>query len=462
MRVVAAVLVLLVAGCTRASDGRALVVLLVIDGLSPAAVSREAMPALAALGASEGATSWAEARAVMPSVTNTNHASMVTGAYAAAHGITGNYFWNRSEPVAAEGMDRPGLLEAATVFTLAAGGSPKLVTAAALGKRKLARLFGAGERQRAPDHLWTMASGARSEPTDVQTMTAALGFFDAAAPDFLFVALPGVDLAAHAHGPSSDEARHAVATADRQISRLVARLRETGRWRRTILFVTADHSFASVGPGKESPRPVISLGRALERAGLAVGFVVVSDGTLAHVYRRDGDPGSADLRRAARVLGAVPGVARVLAPEETGVEDVPVVDAEHPDWRIGHPRSGDLLAVASPGHHFDDPSSAWAASLLGQHGGPDERPVPMLVAGGHPALRPGTRRVDEPADNADVGATILALLGFSPRTTDGLPVGAALRGRILREAFRDGAFAPRFRGEALGDAGSQRPRGNGS
>jgi phosphonoacetate hydrolase len=419
MRLVAVLLVFLAAGCFRPADGRPLVVVAVVDGLSPQAVSSGSMPALSALAVSPGATFWSRARAVMPSVTNTNHVSMVTGVHAAAHGITGNYFWDRSKPPAAAPMDRSELLEAATLFTLAAGAEPRLSMAAAFGKPKLARLFGEGARQRAPDHLWTAAFARGRQPRDETTMTEALRLLDRFAPDFLFVALADVDLTSHGRGPESDEARHAVATADRQIARLVARLRETGRWRRTILFVTADHSFASVGPGGESPRPVISLGRALERAGLAEGLVVVSDGTLAHVYRRDGDPGSADLRRAARVLGAVPGVARVLAPEDAGVEDVPVVEAEHPDWRIGHPRSGDLLVVASPGHHFDDPSHAWAASLLGQHGGPDERPVPMLAAGGHPLFAVAQQVVGEDAGQhrlahrhgADADAGVVAALG---------------------------------------------------
>src|SRR5262245_49278995 len=78
-----------------AADDLPRVVVILVDGFSANALSPETTPNLDALSKTERATRWSEGRAVMPSVTNVNHASLLTGTYPEAHGITGNYFWSR-------------------------------------------------------------------------------------------------------------------------------------------------------------------------------------------------------------------------------------------------------------------------------------------------------------------------------------------------------------------------------
>src|SRR5262249_5634867 len=108
-----------------------------------------------------------------------------------------------------------------------------------------------------------------------------------------------------------------------------------------------------------------------------------------------------------------------------------------PEWKLDHPRAGDVILIAKPGHHFVDPFSRRIAGLAGNHGGPLERPIPILVAGGHPALRAGAARVAEHAENPDIGRTVLELLGLRrPNGRDGMPVPDALCGRVLSEALR--------------------------
>src|SRR6185503_4142571 len=74
------------------------VYVVVIDGLPPHLATRERMPQLFAALDSEPARSSAfpKVRGVMPARTNSNHASLLTGTYPAAHGITGNSFWSRA------------------------------------------------------------------------------------------------------------------------------------------------------------------------------------------------------------------------------------------------------------------------------------------------------------------------------------------------------------------------------
>src|SRR5262245_28048706 len=80
------------------------VYIVVIDGLASHLATRERMPQLYAVLDADHARSstFPTVRGVMPARTNPAHASLLTGAYPSAHGITGNSFWSRDlrEPVA--------------------------------------------------------------------------------------------------------------------------------------------------------------------------------------------------------------------------------------------------------------------------------------------------------------------------------------------------------------------------
>src|SRR5262245_7106547 len=97
LRVLAAALVL-APGCAPVARGGtelqppAEVILVIVDGLDAKAATSERMPRLTAAARESG--SWLTADAVMPTRTNPNHTSLLTGAQPAAHGITGNWYWN--------------------------------------------------------------------------------------------------------------------------------------------------------------------------------------------------------------------------------------------------------------------------------------------------------------------------------------------------------------------------------
>src|SRR5262249_43406911 len=91
----AAFLGILLPGVARSDRTRVVIVL--IDGLDASLVGPELMPTVWSLA--HGQAGWAmfypHGSAVMPTVTNTNHASILTGTYASAHGIVGNEIPNR-------------------------------------------------------------------------------------------------------------------------------------------------------------------------------------------------------------------------------------------------------------------------------------------------------------------------------------------------------------------------------
>src|SRR5262249_54142231 len=86
-----------------AESKRPRVVVVLIDGLDASRMGPELMPTVWSLAHGHGgsATFYPHGRAVMPTVTNTNHASILTGTHPAAHGIVGNEIPNRDggEPI---------------------------------------------------------------------------------------------------------------------------------------------------------------------------------------------------------------------------------------------------------------------------------------------------------------------------------------------------------------------------
>ncbi len=425
MRARVLVLLCLLAACGRAprpeATARAHVYLVIVDGLGARFATRERMPALFATLAHEPerSTFFPDALGVMPARTNPNHVTLLTGVHADVHGIVGNAFWSRARGTGPEKLDAAERIEVETLYTVAETTDPSFVTLGAFAKPKLARLFGAVPgRQRAPDVLWSpeRLPARRRDPAtgyapDAETVRAAL---DAVAgePDLAVLNLSDVDRAGHAHGPDSPEYAAAIRGADAAIGVLVDELHRRGRWSRTVLIVTADHGMTAVAPTPERPRPLVSLGAALRAAGVD-GVTVVADGGVDHVYVTPVDAvvGRArepTMERARRAAARVPGVAEVAR-----------VGADHPDWHVDDQRAGDLLAIAVPGYQFVDPPDTVEAALLGNHGGPQDRHVPLIVTGGWPGLQAAPPGTASP-ELVDVAPTVAALLGLRrPRRVDG-------------------------------------------
>jgi phosphonoacetate hydrolase len=175
-------------------------------------------------------TFYPDAHAVMPSVTNTNHAAIMTATYAEANGIVGNWFWEREPGIPPTSSEFARLLQVETLFTVIEKDRPGLTTAALFGKSRLVDLFAAVPRhQRPPDVLWGDVASETEMPdahgsfgSDQRTMDELLRTIAMHDPDLMFAALGDVDRTAHSFGPDSNEARKAVLEADRQIRRLVS------------------------------------------------------------------------------------------------------------------------------------------------------------------------------------------------------------------------------------------------
>jgi len=412
-----AVALALATGCAPLGSKRVVsrpspeITLVIVDGLDAEAATRERMPRLAAAARDRG--SWLTADAVMPTRTNPNHASLLTGTQSDAHGITGNWYWNGT---AERELGDPALLEVETVFTAIARQRPALTTVTAFAKAKLRRLFGAAPGlQSGPDVSWQPAADDAYAASDAETMEGFRPLVRRYRPAFAVVALADVDAAGHRDGPGAPSYRAAVENVDRLIGTLLDDLRQGGRWDRSIVVVTADHGFDALLP--------TGRGRIAADAVVDGGAHMVADGGVAHVYAGS----AASLEATIAKARLHPGVAAVYAC--TPRPDAPAPPA---DWHASHPRMGDVILVARSGFTFVSGRRDPTKWFRGNHGGPGERAVPLIVVGGYPAL--GRAASDLRPSAADVAPTIAALLGIEPpRRIDGAPVAALVRGRVLGE-----------------------------
>ncbi|MEO6027483.1 MAG: nucleotide pyrophosphatase/phosphodiesterase family protein [Candidatus Binatia bacterium] len=423
----------LLAACVPArADAR--VLLMVVDGLDAREVTADVMPTLERAWRESVWCPNARSLAAMPTRTNTNHATLITGVQPEAHGITGNAFWDRKLGSRRK-LGTANDLLTETIFTTAHRAGRGLRTAAAVGKPKLGVMFAAdGDRQLGPNELWdarAASDAARDDVTgyayDGTTLAAARALVEHAGADFLFINLSDVDRVSHGSGPQSPQAIETRRRTDAALAAFLGWLTGRADWASTTVVITADHGFDAV------MNPALRFGDVLDAHHLDE-LVAVGDGGVGHVYLLA--PGRAPahdaetLATARRLALEQPGIADAvyLRPNKSDGGETYTLAKRYPDWHVGHERSGDLILVAKTGYHLVDGSTE-EAKLVGNHGGPGERNVPAIVLGG--GLR-GTRERCDDIHAADLGRTVQACLGLPEvRRLDGRPIPADDRGRVL-------------------------------
>lgn len=184
--------------------------------------------------------------------------------------------------------------------------------------------------------------GAGLPCTDWIARCAAL-LLKAEPPDLSLVYLPHLDYEPQRLGPSRSDMPRLVGELDEACAPLLDAARQVG----ARVWVVSEYGHCDVS------RPVL-INRLLRSAGLLVArdgpfgemldtfqsrALAVCDHQLAHVYVRD----PRDLERVHELLLGQPGVARVLAGESRR------------EWGLDHPRSGELIALSEPDAWFAYP-----------------------------------------------------------------------------------------------------------
>ena len=380
---------------TSSPSGRRPVVVINVVGLTPTLL--EGMPRLRGL-ASTGFT--APMEAVLPAVTCTAQASMLTGRLPTDHGIVGNgwYFRDLGEVLLWRQHNR--LVGGEKVWDAARAIDPDYTVAnicwwyamgAATDWTVTPRPIYYADGKKEPD-CYTRPPALHDELTDrfgtfplftYWGPTAALDssrwiarasahVFDTHTPDLTLVYLPHLDYDLQRYGPDSPQAT-AAATA---IDEVAGELAEGALARGATVLVVSEYGITPAS------RPV-DVNRLLRREGLLEVHTqdgmeyldpwvsrafAVADHQIAHVYVAD----DADLPRVAALLQDLEGVDAVL-------------DAEGKQAAgLGHDRAGDLVLVAEPDAWFtyyywtDDEAAPDFARMVEIHRKPGYDPAELF------------------------------------------------------------------------------------
>ena len=388
------------------------VVVVCIDGSEPEYFERGlaggTTPAVARFRA-QGA--YRLARSVVPSFTNPNNLSIVTGAPAAVHGIAGNYFYD-----AAAGrevmMNDPGFLRCGTLLAALAGEGARVAVVTA--KDKLRRLLGHGlagvcfssEKaaettkgghgiERATDLVAMPVPGVYSAALSEYVLAAGLALLERERPDVMYLSL--TDYIQHKHPPGD-----AVATAFyAMLDRYFDAFDRAG----VVLGITADHGMNAKHRADGSPN-VVYLAPLLEGIvgpGGARVVLPITDpyvvhhgalGSFATVYLED---------RAA--LGAV----RARLTATPGVAEVHDNAAGCARFELPPDRLGDVIVVGDTHTVLGKSPAEHDLSLLEEplrsHGGVSEQTVPFVL--NRPLDAAWARRAEADLRNFDMFDAVL-------------------------------------------------------
>jgi phosphonoacetate hydrolase len=362
------------------------VVVVCVDGCEPEYVTRAVEAGVAPWFGDVTAKGTAlVVDAVVPTFTNPNNLSIVTGVPPAVHGICGNYFYDRDAGVEVM-MNDPKYLRSDTILAAfsRAGASVAVVTA----KDKLRRLLGHGMRG-----VCFSSEQADRTTVDEHGLADGLGLvglplpsvYSAALSEFVFAAgvklmesvrpdvmyLSTTDYVQHKHAPGTPEANAFY----RMMDGYLARLQGLG----AVVAVTADHGMSAKTDATGAPAVVylqdlldgwLGAGRARVILPITDPYVVHHGalGSFATVYL----PATADAGTVGRRLAALAGVEVVLDREAACTR-----------FELPADRVGDLVVISA--RHVVLGTAANRHDLSGldaplrSHGGLSEQQVPLLV-----------------------------------------------------------------------------------
>ncbi len=368
-------------------------VIICIDGSEPSyiekAISAGVMPWMEKVVSEQGAD--LRANCVIPSFTNPNNISIVTGVPPEMHGICGNFYYDRENDREVM-MNEPELLRTPTIFKAFqdAGAKIAIITA----KDKLRRLLG--------NELKLGTDGAicfSSEKSDLVTLqengienildmvgmdvpsvysaelsefifAAGVKIMESVKPDLMY--LSTTDYIQHKFAPGSDGANQFYAMLDSYFSRFDA----LG----TVVALTADHGMNAKHNIDGTPN-VIYLQDEMDRIlspGEARVILPITDpyvvhhgalGSFATVYLPEGH----EIKSIKRQLQKIPGMSKVLDNQQ-GCEQ----------FELANDRMGDLILVSDKDTVIGTTASRHDLSglevPLRSHGGISEQQVPFIFS----------------------------------------------------------------------------------
>jgi len=325
---------------------------------------------------------------VVPSFTNPNNLSIVTGAPPALHGICGNYFYDRDSGEEVM-MNDPRYLRAGTILAAfaQAGAAVAVITAkdklrALLGHRLAGECFSAEKANEAQLALAGMARpSVYSAELSQFVFAAGAELMQTRRPDLMY--LSTTDYVQHKAAPGSPAANAFYAMMDGYLARLEA----AG----AAIALTADHGMNDKHAADGSPN-VIYLQDLLDEwlgAGAARVILPITDpyvvhhgalGSFATAYL----PAGADAQSIAARIAALPGIELALQRADACRR-----------FELPEDRMGDLVLVSRRDTVIGSARSRHDLSGLDvplrSHGGVSEQKVPLIFNRRIEGLAPGRR-----------------------------------------------------------------------
>ena len=318
------------------------------------------------------------ADAAMPTFTNPNNVSIVTGAPPSVHGIAGNYCLDRQTGHAIM-MTDPALMRSETILALMAGIGVK--TTAITAKDKLRRLLGrnlAGicfSSECADAEVEAMVGRERpdmySADLSLFVLDAGIALLEQRAAELLYLSLS--DLVQHAHAPGDPAADAFHRAVDDRVRRFV----ELG----AVVGLVADHGMNDKARPNGEPNVVFLEDALNNRFGAGAVRVIcpITDpfvrhhgalGSFVRGYARNGS----DLPSLMAASAALPGIAMVLDGAEAARRFELPLDREADFVVLGDANT--VIGASRADHDL----SGLAGHRLRSHGGLGEQRVPFILS----------------------------------------------------------------------------------
>jgi phosphonoacetate hydrolase len=351
--------------------------IVLIDGLDPEYVDRSDMPNLRRLMAGGR---YRVGKSVIPSVTNVNNASVVTGCFPSEHGIVSNFYFDprNGESVMMESADfllRPTLFERAANRGLRSA----MVTAKDKIKTLLARGAEVAVAAEMPEAEFVAAIGPKPE-----MYSAGVNYWVFRAARHLLrrndldvVYLSTTDYMMHTYSPADERSLAHMHELDRLLGEIVDDHPDLS------LALTADHGMNAKTEG-------IDVARVLAAAGIEAEAVpIIRDKHVIH-HQNLGGACYVYLRRPSEEPRAYD-----LLRDVAGVEEVWLRAEAAARFHLLAERIGDLFLLAQRHVAFGSLPAARVEIQIRSHGSRHEQRVPLLSYGA-PA------GVGDPAYNLDL------------------------------------------------------------
>jgi phosphonoacetate hydrolase len=361
-------------------------VILCVDGFDPAYLDRGLVDGVFRTISSFKSHGFiATADSVVPTFTNPNNTSIVTGAPPAIHGVSGNYYLDRE--TGKEVMVTDGhLLRSETILGLFSHAGVK--TAAVTAKDKLRKMLahnltGISFSSQCADcctieengiaGVEAMVGRRRPEMYDpdlsVFVLDAGICLLEQKAAELLYLSLS--DLVQHRHAPGEPESDAFYRVIDQRVAAMVALGATVG--------ITGDHGMNDKSRADGTPNVVFLEDELNARFGAGTVRVIcpITDpfvmhhgalGSFVRVYRK----GSADLEALMQATGSLPGINLVLDGASAAKRFELPLDREA-DFVALSKRDAVIGATRNEHAHVSN-------GRLRSHGGISEQPVPFLLS----------------------------------------------------------------------------------